>query len=200
MAGKQTLDGKTGEKALEMLQKICILLNDNNIPYVLEAGTLLGIIRENRLLPWDNDVDITITEQFVDELLELQEKIEELGYRMKVRRFKQDLGPFKKGMIRMIKIQTKRWLFFKGYSLMDIFVKYDIEGAYQWVISTQNPVLKKAPKHFYDQKKVHEFMGTHYLIPADYEDYLEYHYGKDWRIPKKDWDFRLDDSCEKTLL
>ena len=31
-----------------------------SIPYWLEGGTLLGIIRENRLLPWDNDMDISM--------------------------------------------------------------------------------------------------------------------------------------------
>jgi hypothetical protein len=41
--------------------KIAIeILTDNNINYWICHGTLLGIIRENRLLPWDNDIDFAV--------------------------------------------------------------------------------------------------------------------------------------------
>ncbi len=62
MAGSNKLTGAIAEKALKMLHDITEIMEANEIPYVLEAGTLLGIVRENRLLPWDNDMDITITE------------------------------------------------------------------------------------------------------------------------------------------
>ncbi|MEE9465867.1 MAG: LicD family protein, partial [Candidatus Neomarinimicrobiota bacterium] len=41
-----------------MLQFTTGILDRLRIPYGLDAGTLLGIIRENRLLPWDNDIDL----------------------------------------------------------------------------------------------------------------------------------------------
>jgi len=40
--------------------KVIDILNNNNIDYWLTDGTLLGIIRENRILPWDLDIDIGI--------------------------------------------------------------------------------------------------------------------------------------------
>jgi len=36
------------------------LLNENNIPYWLCQGTLLGIIRDNKLIEWDHDIDIAV--------------------------------------------------------------------------------------------------------------------------------------------
>ena len=36
------------------------LLKDNNINFWVCHGTLLGIIRENRLLPWDKDIDLAV--------------------------------------------------------------------------------------------------------------------------------------------
>ena len=36
------------------------ILTDNNINYWVCHGTLLGIIRENRLLPWDHDIDFAV--------------------------------------------------------------------------------------------------------------------------------------------
>jgi phosphorylcholine metabolism protein LicD len=39
---------------------VCIMLDDNKIPFYLDCGTLLGCIREGRLLLHDTDVDVTI--------------------------------------------------------------------------------------------------------------------------------------------
>ena len=44
------------------------LLNSHNINYWVTDGTLLGIIRENRLLPWDSDIDIGLWKSEVSRL------------------------------------------------------------------------------------------------------------------------------------
>ena len=44
----------------KVFQEVAQILNDNKINYWLCHGTLLGVIRENRLLPWDLDIDIAI--------------------------------------------------------------------------------------------------------------------------------------------
>ena len=36
------------------------LFNGNNIPYWICHGTLLGIIRDNKLIEWDHDIDIAV--------------------------------------------------------------------------------------------------------------------------------------------
>ena len=36
------------------------LLNNNKISYWVSAGTLLGLIRDKQLMPWDHDIDIGI--------------------------------------------------------------------------------------------------------------------------------------------
>ena len=36
------------------------LLNNNKISYWVCAGTLLGLIRDKQLIPWDHDIDIGI--------------------------------------------------------------------------------------------------------------------------------------------
>ena len=72
MAGKLVLTGKLEITARKMLKDVCRILDENNVPYTLEGGTLLGIIRENRLLPWDNDLDITITDDHLDKLISIR--------------------------------------------------------------------------------------------------------------------------------
>lgn len=59
-----------------VLFKIVDILDDNHIDYWLTDGTLLGVIRENRILPWDLDVDIGVwkSEVSVSDLISLLEK------------------------------------------------------------------------------------------------------------------------------
>ena len=55
------------------LMKTVRILKENNISFWLCHGTLLGIIREDRLLPWDHDIDFGIwkDEHSKQEILEL---------------------------------------------------------------------------------------------------------------------------------
>ena len=65
------------------------ILNDNKIDYWICHGTLLGIIRDNNLIPWDNDVDIAFFENEIDKnnLLNLFVKA---GFKKKDKFFKDD--------------------------------------------------------------------------------------------------------------
>lgn len=201
MAGNLTLEGKRGEKAVKMLKKITRFLEKIEIPYILEAGTLLGVIRENRLLPWDNDLDITITRQFEKQLLKNIWKLRFSGYQVRVKYYKKDLKYFKRNELRIIKIRHLNILkFFKKDVVLDIFVKRKIDSEYYWTVGVKDPVLKAVPETFYDNIIQIKFCDKLFSVPEDAEGYLENHYGKDWRIPVKEWDFRSSDFSVKEFL
>lgn len=193
MAGNLKLEGKLEVTARKMLKDVCRILDENEIPYTLEGGTLLGIIRENRLLPWDNDMDLTISDEHLDKLTKIRWKFWLAGYRTRIRKSKKEMPHFPKGSVRLVKIQT-RWLIFKGVSLLDIFVKKKVEDKYYWTVGIKSPVLKSAPAHFYEDLTKRDFDGYGYSVPEKFDEYLTYRYG-DWRTPVKEYDFKKDDKA-----
>lgn len=194
MAGNLKLEGKLEITARKMLKVVCRLLDNNDIPYTLEGGTLLGIVRENRLLPWDNDIDITITDDYLDKLISIRWKLWLAGYRTRIRRSNKDMPHFPAGSVRLFKIQTRILFFFKKNELLDIFVKKKVEDRYFWTVGIKDPVLKSVPYKFYRELKKFPFDGYEYSIPEKYDDYLTLRYG-DWKTPVREYDYRKDDKA-----
>jgi phosphorylcholine metabolism protein LicD len=195
MGGDAKLIGSHADIARKMLKDITNLLDELEIPYVLEFGTLLGIIREGRLLPWDTDLDISITDDVLEKLIKNKRKIWKLGYRTRIRYFKKEIGSYKAGDIRILKIQTRKFFVFKNKGLLDIFVMKREEGGHTFVVGETPSVLKTIPLTYHDTTTTIDFDDKTYKIPKLYENYLEYIYG-DWRTPKKDWDFRYEGNVE----
>jgi len=81
MSKEIQLTGKNAKIAYDMLRDVTKILKENNITYWLDFGTLLGAVRENRLLPWDNDLDISIREKDSQKLREILPQIKQIGYR-----------------------------------------------------------------------------------------------------------------------
>ena len=199
MPGANKLTGKYGAIALKMLSRVTRILMKNDIPHILEAGTLLGVIRENRLLPWDNDLDLTVTRQQEEKLLAVLGKIRRLGYKVSVKRYKKDLKYFRKGEIRIIKIKYLSLPLFKTAVVLDIFIKKLIDDEYYWTVGVKKPVLKSVPRKFYEELGSVEFQNESYSVPADYRGYLTEHYG-DWQTPVRNWNFKFDDRSVKEKL
>jgi lipopolysaccharide cholinephosphotransferase len=192
VAGKYTLEGQNGIDALKMLIKITDLLDELSIDYVLEGGTMLGIIRENRLLPWDNDMDLTITEDKLSKLPALISGLKKLKYIVRTKKFEKDSSPFKEGDPRIIKIRTRKLFFIKGPVKLEIFIKYKKDGCYFWQVG---PRKKSVEAEFYEKLTTYKFADKEFKIPADYTRYLETRFGKDWKTPVKVWNtFKQDKS------
>jgi len=187
------LTGKNLTIAERMLKDVTTILEKKNILYCLDGGTLLGIMRENRLLPWDNDLDVFVTEDEYKKVASLTWKFRLYGYWVSVMKHKQDKPPFKKGDPRIIKIRNRRYYSIAGPVRLDIFIKYRMGDDYCWSEGVgKESVNKSVPAHFYSKHIMTEFGGKKYWIPEAYDEYLTYRY-KNWRTPVKEWNHVQDD-------
>jgi len=192
MAYNITLEGKNLKEAEILLPAITSIFEQHKITYWLEGGTLLGIRRENRLLPWDDDLDISLHVTEVSKLRSLMKDLKVKGYRIRERRFSITSNEFKKGDLRMIKIRKRRFFgLFKGKVCFDVFVKYTIADKTYWEADNKTFLV---PSQFCENLKTIIFKNKEYPIPTDTDGYLTYRYGE-WQTPVKKWNTSIDDKA-----
>lgn len=61
------------EQLLKLLKKFHTICVENDIQYSLHGGTLLGAVRENGFIPWDDDADVSLTRSGYKRFLEVVE-------------------------------------------------------------------------------------------------------------------------------
>lgn len=192
MAYNITLEGKNLIEAEKLLVAVSTIFEQHKIAYWLEGGTLLGIRRENRLLPWDDDIDISLHASELSKLSALIKDLKVKGFRVRERRFSVTSNEFNKGDLRMIKIRNRRFFgLLKGNVCFDVFVKYTHNDKTYWEIDNK---IKYVPTHFYKSFKTVNFQNKTYTIPEDTDGYLTYRYG-DWQTPVKEWNTSIDDKA-----
>ena len=157
----------TDKLASRALSDLKTCLDTANITFFLISGTLLGCIREGKMLQHDKDIDIGIWQD--QKVRELIETIRCSGYFYILPSSNDDIL-----VVRHVNGVT-----------IDIFSHYDEKGNYfhaggkcRW----RNTPFTLAP---------HKFLDDQYLIPENYSLYLTENYGN-WEIPNKEFDSALD--------
>lgn len=106
---------------LEMLKKTVDFLNKNGIKYFLYAGTLLGAVRHNGFIPWDDDIDICILRDDYDKLINILKENNKItdNYEAIAIELNNSSYPIGKVINKKIKINSKSKL--DKYLWIDIF-------------------------------------------------------------------------------
>lgn len=64
----------------EMLKTVVKFLNDNDIEYFIDGGTLLGCVRDKGQIPWDDDIDLGMNPHNFYKLRKILKSLELLGF------------------------------------------------------------------------------------------------------------------------
>jgi phosphorylcholine metabolism protein LicD len=184
-----TLTGKNRARARRLLFEIIEVLDETGIDYMLDAGTLLGIARDGDLIPWDNDIDITIPDRELPKLLGTLNRFRLRRRWISKRYFRQSSPYWKKGDYRAIKIRSRRLLLFKGRLHADLYIKYRVDDAYYW--SSAKMICRSDAVHF-DGYELLDYRGRPVKVPLRWAAYLTLVYG-DWRTPIREFNAAADD-------
>ncbi|RTZ95813.1 MAG: hypothetical protein DSY90_12405 [Deltaproteobacteria bacterium] len=181
-----TLTGRYYKIARRMLLDTSEILNTGGINYFLDAGGLLGLVRDGDLIPWDDDLDLSMPVTELPKFRKLYSRLKRRGWRITEDSLMPADGPcWRKGDPRSIKIRNRNFLYFgRGRIVMDITLTYKHEGYY-WRGAIGK--IWRIPAKFYDDHDYIEFAGQQIRIPGQVEQYLALLYG-DWKVPKKDHD------------
>ena len=153
---------------INMLPYLTKLLEANEIKYWLDWGTLLGAVRNGRIIPWDFDIDLGIHDEDVSKVLSLRVDVWKAGY---------DIKP--------CSVLPSKLLFYKKDNHGDAFHidldSWDKDGPV--ARCTFNPDIIHTAEELSLLVDI-EFEGRLYPAPRQPEKVLARLFGEDWRTPK----------------
>lgn len=243
------MDEKAAIKSLMELKEI---LDEYNVEYWLDCGTLLGAVREGKLIPWDKDIDLGVWYRDQSKMLKAAEDFRRKGFLVNF--FRNIIS--KKPSVYLAHVHhPDRDVFFNfntyhadkkeakiKFFIHLYFMKFAVLINYLLsILSAPNHVgdtLKQIPypvhrilikislmipdllrphikktlerlavklgckyiqivipiRYFTNLSKI-KFYGIEFKIPSQVEEYLTYRYGQDWKIPRREYVFYIEDGA-----
>lgn len=156
--------GDKKDEAIILLSKTIEMLNFFSIDYFIISGTLLGYVRHNDLIQWDDDLDIIVDSIIITKLNDISEKFPELT----THRIYKNLYKINLTTTKLINKHKNVWPFID----MFIFEKKLNEIFFFQKYWDTNKFFPATPVNFLNIPDV--------KIPCDPNYFLEKNYGTDY--------------------
>lgn len=153
--------------AERLLREAKQIFDDHGVVFFLRQGTCLGAVRDQALIPWDDDLDlgsIIGMHGFTEDLIEpTAESFRAAGCYVEVHH---------EGLYISIKIMRYR-----------IRIDWQCTRVVKGTIAHYPGV--PFPVGLFTELAEVDFIGDTYLVPSPPEEYLALKYGRDWVTPKR---------------
>ncbi|MCT7610847.1 LicD family protein [Aliarcobacter butzleri] len=189
------------EKSEYFMFEICKLLEENHISYYIDHGTLLGIIRDEALIPWDTDIDLAV-------LIEDKEKIETMlksylnnfihplckinNWKYKIEKEEIIVEGIKETLYTTFQIFNYS-NFQEDEVALELMFRYKRDSIIYWGFCEK---YLKAPLDITLPTKQIFYKGHPINVPNNTMKYLSNLYG-DWKTPIKNWTYDKYNNLQK---
>ncbi len=159
----ETISPISNSEAKELLELTKLLFSRKGLRFSLVFGTLLGAVRDKEVIHGDEDVDVFVESE--EELRSILPFLQQNGLCL-CRIIEQKLYSFR--------VRGSKYY-------IDIYIKRPISSiwGYRYCYLCGHILPKRLIKHF----SPIDFLGGTYLVPQKPERFLEFWYGKSWRVP-----------------
>ncbi|MEE8353199.1 MAG: LicD family protein [Dehalococcoidales bacterium] len=160
--------------AADILREAKRILDDQGITFALVSGTCLGAVRDNALMPWDDDIDLGsvlgrngLTEEKIERVVTA---FRDAGFIARMAPVDDRISvPLLKESIRI------DWIVFR---IID-----DSTFHYPGI---------RIPAGMLTDLTEMDFIGERFNVPNPPEEYLRLKYGADWTVAKRAGEFEAD--------
>ena len=176
------------QKMFESLIGVTDILDQLSVPYILTGGTLLGAVREGRMLTGDTDWDLEILNTSVDTILNNAERFTPLGLHLTYPHTQttmalgDEIQPLAECERRIIK-----FLDHDGKLHGDLFIQTLFSDGILRRVNLNNNAYFNAkmsfPYWFFENRKRINLGGHAFYAPAEPEMMVKRIYGPRWQTP-----------------
>ena len=169
---------KNGVQTVKAVQEI---LSETGEFFFFDMGTLLGIVREGRLLKHDMDIDIAVVVSCEEEKMTLRDALVSRGCDIRFSYSMDGFGIVEESYMKNeIKFDINYYITEGDESVCYLMFK-DPDRQYGEnelsVVKLSVPAISELDKK--------DFNGIDINVPKNAEEYLAARYGENWRIPDK---------------
>lgn len=154
--------------AFENLKVVAEIMNQSGLKWGPVLGTLLGIVRDNDFITWDEDIDLYVMEEDKENFLPLLFEFQNAGFDV--------IRNWRGGLVSIM----------RNGEYIDFYYMKDLGGRVRCAVGDAF-IFEK----YLTDTIPWDFKGVTLNVPREYDEFLTFHYG-DWRTPVQWLDYEMN--------
>jgi len=166
----------------DLIMKVDKVFKEHNLLYWAAAGTVLGTVRHQGMIPWDDDIDISIHEKDIPILVSLKEALADVGLELVSHHELDNL--YKIFPVDGMLLPREEGGFFPWkHPFVDVLPMTTVEGKLVYACEQLQKVYSNEyvlPEQVRPPLKTLPFGPMEIPVPRNPIDYVVRSYGEDW--------------------